>query len=308
MKKQLLVLMVVLAGLVSQTSAFGGRQLIQNGTQVIDPTLNKMVPLIYGTSEGNGGYICTGTFISSNTILTAAHCVLDMSQKNLNVNYSINNIRDAKNIKIILSKDPTKPVNLNDRNGNNNFNIYTASKVYVHPEAFRGVAVIADGLDIKSYSEVNDLAIIQLASNLEKDTIEIADISKNNPAKDSEEIIIGYGVDNGPGVIINDPFNGASGVLRQALAKVESFDGNYSIINLIGTVSNGTKNGYTHICQGDSGGPDLINKNNTYIIQGVHSFGQGSECGRPNAPGSSINVAAYYNWIKYDYVNSLLQK
>ncbi len=304
MKKQLLILLALYMAVVNQVYA-RGRQLVQNGTPVVDSTLNKMVPLIYATSNNNS-FICTGTFISTNTVLTAAHCVLDMSQKNVNSSYSINNIHDPKNIKIILSKDPNNPVNLNDSNVQKNINIFAANKIYVHSNAFKGVSVSDKGLNIQDYSQINDLAIIQLSSPLDDNTVEVANISQSNPTIGSEELIIGYGVDNGPGVIISDPFNGASGVLRSAIAKIDSFSGNNSVINLLGTVNNG--DGYTHICQGDSGGPDLININNTYTIQGVHSFGEGSECGTPNSPGSSINVAQYYNWIKNDYKNSLLQK
>jgi secreted trypsin-like serine protease len=229
-----------------------------------------------------------------------------MSQKNINTPYSINNIHDAKNIKIILSKDPNKPVNLNDSNVQKSINIFVANKIYVHSDAFKGVGVSDKGLNIQDYSQINDLAIIELSNPLDTNTVEVATVSQNNPAIGSEELIIGYGVDNGPGVIISDPFNGASGILRSAIAKIDSFSGNNSIINLLGTVNNG--DGYTHICQGDSGGPDLININNKYTIQGVHSFGEGSECGTPSSPGSSINVASYYNWIKNDYKNSSLQK
>lgn len=54
---------------------------IVGGTEVLESDLtSNAVVMIYGEKEDLGAYICSGTFIAPQVVLTAAHCVVDNVQ------------------------------------------------------------------------------------------------------------------------------------------------------------------------------------------------------------------------------------
>ncbi len=277
---------------------------IQNGIPVEDRMLNSMVPLIYGTHYNKDGKpygtICTGTVISANKILTAAHCVLDMKEKPLWQVYNVNNLTNPSSIRIIFNKDKNTPLNL--ATNPNNWEIYNVKTTFVHPEAFRGAAVLkSGGLQISDIDQLNDIAILELSSSLADSAYSRANLP--DPATigitpKTKLTIIGYGVDSGKEVEVSDLFNGKAGALRYAVSKIYDIQGSY--IYVYGKPD--PVLGYTKICQGDSGGADLIKSGNQYTIIGIHSFGHGSGCGIPGSPGASLNILHYMDWINENYL------
>jgi transmembrane serine protease 3 len=57
----------------------------------------------------------------------------------------------------------------------------------------------------------------------------------------------------------------------------------------------GYKQGGKDSCQGDSGGPFVFKKGQSYVLQGVVSFGVG--CARAGLPGVYARVSNYIGWI-----------
>ncbi|XP_041634564.1 transmembrane protease serine 9-like [Cheilinus undulatus] len=57
----------------------------------------------------------------------------------------------------------------------------------------------------------------------------------------------------------------------------------------------GLKAGGKDACQGDSGGPMVGKQNDTWVLIGLTSFGEG--CARPNFPGVYTRVSQYQVWI-----------
>ncbi|XP_049913459.1 apolipoprotein(a)-like isoform X27 [Epinephelus moara] len=57
----------------------------------------------------------------------------------------------------------------------------------------------------------------------------------------------------------------------------------------------GINEGGMDTCQGDSGGPLVCNSQNSYILQGVTSWGAG--CATPMRPGIYARVSKFVNWI-----------
>ncbi len=293
----------------SANSATGRSTLIQNGSVVTDPKLNAMIPLIYRTFTENGqqyGSTCTGTLVDSQTVLTAAHCVLDMSgSKPAGQNYTVNDIVAAKSINIILPVDLNTAVDINQPE-QSNWNVYSVAKIYVYKTAFNGADVYGEsGFNITDITQLNDLAILKLSQPVSAQ-YKFATLANQNPAIGQQEIIAGYGVDIGNGVIVPAADDGSSNVLRSANSVVQSIDPSGSYIDVGGILNKAI--GYTKICQGDSGGPDLIAQTNGgFEITGVHSFGNGANCGSSNTPSSSVSVAYYQNWINGGYKTDYIQ-
>ena len=123
-------------------------------------------------------------------------------------------------------------------------------------------------------------------------------LSDINSIANSKLTIVGYGVDSGKEVEVFDPFEGNAAVLRYAISKLHGIEGNY--LYVYGKLD--PVLGYTKICQGDSGGPDFIKNNNQYTLIGIHSFGEGSDCGIPGRPGASLNILYYMDWINKNYL------
>lgn len=282
----------------------GAANLIQNGQLVTDPQLNARVPLLLigKTTESSYG-ICSATLVANDTVLTAAHCVLKMSNKPAQEIYSPKNLYAPAELQIILSKDLSKPVDITLGIDKNKYNIYNVAKIYAHHDAFKGANVSWSGFVINEESQLNDLAILKL-SQVVANHYASAKLATNNPTVDTPEIIAGYGVNVGPGIINRaDTDIGAAGVLRAATSQVANLDSVGSYIS-VGGLSQTKIKSYTKICQGDSGGPDFIlGIDNSYTITGVHSFGDGKNCGGKNTPAWSVSVAYYHKWLNGGYLN-----
>lgn len=292
----------------ASTHSGGISSLVQNGTPVTDPRLNSMVPLIYIKVSSTSGEICTGTLIDSTTILTASHCVLNMAAKQNNADYTASNVTDPSNITIFFSNDLSTPVDINKQQSINNYTEYAVSNIYVHKDAFRGAEVLANdaGFNINNNADINDLAILKLSKAVPNSDYQYPILAQSNPSAGQTEIIAGYGVDLGTGVTVKDTESGQAGLLRSANTSVNGFQANGMLIDMGGKVTGGSgKTYYTKICQGDSGGPDFIDNGSdeSLTITGVHSFGDGKECGSPSTPATSVSVASYYDWINGGYLN-----
>lgn len=275
--------------------------LIQNGVPVTTQAINAMVPLIY-IQESNGiGEVCSGTLLDPNTILTAAHCVLDLTDKQSGKAYSRSNIISESSIMVVMPKNLSLAVDINNDSPQtiSDWNIYHISSLFVHNDALLGADISNGILNVSEESQLNDLAILKLTTSVDKQ-YQFANLATKNPVVGTQEIIVGYGVDNGNGVIVNPVESGNSGILRMAFSKVSSVVASGSYLQVGGIIS--SSNVYTKTCQGDSGGPDLLtNADGSYTITGVHSFGIGSSCGVSNLPGNSISVAYYNQWISGGY-------
>lgn len=222
---------------------------VQNGTVVSNSELNARIPLIYNTD----GFICSGVLLDNSTILTAAHCALDMSSgKAYNSRFTSSNLVPASKFVIILSNDLNNAVNITSTSSQTqaNWNVYSVANVFVHKDAFLGANVAPNdgGFSIIDQNQINDLAILKLKSPVAS-FYQSVQIATSNPQIGTQEIIAGYGVNT------QSSANTEAGVLRSANSVVASITSNGSYINVGGIVDSTI--GYTKICQGDSGGPDL---------------------------------------------------
>ncbi len=273
---------------------------VQNGDVSSNPTLNAMVPLIYNVKLGS---LCSSTFLTESTILTAAHCVINMRNKNAGETYNKNDIVDIRDIKILAAANPDYgPVSTSNPLS---YIVRNVKKINIHDQTFKGVVTRDNGqLVIVDDKEVNDLAIIQLESPVRFSAkYKYPLLADRTYGQFTPLITAGYGINFGAGVVKPDPYDGQSGILRVANTHLSYYNGNYTAFGVIRTESGI----YYKTCRGDSGGPDFLgqalsNKMESFLtltIAGVHSYGSsGVGCGIPYSPGTSISVAANYSWIK----------
>jgi len=211
--------------------------------------------------DGFDAQFCGGTLIASRWILTAAHCVNDLSS--------------ASEIEVAIG--------INNLNNISNTDRQTVSNIFVHP----------------SYNTIslnNDIALLELATPSSNTALNIADNNlTDNIATDELMTIIGWGTTNAN---LQTPI--FPNLLQETQIPRFDFAACNSIYNNLLTdnmICAGFAAGGKDTCQGDSGGPILYfnTSDSTYYQTGVTSFGNG--CAVANTPGVYTRAANYIDWI-----------
>lgn len=256
---------------------------IVNGHVVDDLAVNpyNSVVGLYDTKEG---FLCTGTLITSSTVLTAAHCIE----------------KKGRNLIVIFGKDA---YDIADHTFDPDYaaQFRRATGVLVHPDY--------DYSGQKEY-EINDLALVYLEGEL-PDGFSPAEMSDSVPEIGQIVSMVGYGVSQ----VDMDPFDGRRvpniyTLIEQGsvYCSDETFEHCFKldfsgdgilratetpdIMNVLETefVVNETKSG---TCSGDSGGPVFKIKDGHYFIAGITSRGPVT-C---NIDGVYTRVDSFLPWI-----------
>ncbi len=210
--------------------------------------------------DGFDAQFCGGTLIASRWILTAAHCVNDLSS--------------ASEIEVAIG--------ISDLNNIGNADRQTVSNIFIHP-AYNAISLN------------NDIALLELATPSNNTVLTIANNNFiDNIATAELMTIIGWG-----SVKATTPFAFPNLLQETQIPRFDFAACNtvYSNSLTSNMICAGFTAGGKDTCQGDSGGPILYfnTSNDTYHQTGVTSFGNG--CAVANTPGVYTRAANYIDWI-----------
>ncbi|CAF0919612.1 unnamed protein product [Brachionus calyciflorus] len=231
---------------------------IVNGQVALDNAWPWMVAIIY-----KNRFICGGSIIAPDWIITAAHCVEDdLDPFNYNFFYGINNLNDSQKETAF------------------------ASKIYMHPDYFPTVIY-------------NDIALIKLTKKIKFSKkvkpICLPKTGKLDEIENKKVVATGWGKTNG------DPSTRSSKILLQTSLIIKNNKTekgcNYRRYNNYCTLG---ASGDSGVCQGDSGGPLQFFKNGKWYLYGITSFVLGTKENTciDTKPSFFATVPFYLNLIK----------
>ena len=193
-----------------------------------------------GSSNNQGtGFICTGSILSSNIVITAAHCLGETGKATLTVIFETDIHADGQSI-----------------NKNHTVKVVNQRKP-------------SDSLPTTQDTDWDDIAILELASPIPSNYQPATILSDPSAIQAGTNVLLaGYGIDV-PAPPTNPSDDGGAGVLREVSQTV--LNPNYGqtevLVSLQG--SDGSPQG---ACHGDSGGPAFIQQpDGSLLLFGVTS-------------------------------------
>ncbi|XP_024936308.1 serine protease persephone isoform X2 [Cephus cinctus] len=222
-------------------------------------------------TEGVIKYSCGGTLISSQHVLTAAHCV--------------SNINDQVPIEVRLgSEDLESSDPIPQR--------IPISSIIPHPSYKRSV-------------NYNDIAIVKLktparlTNTVKPICLQTKSLTTSQIPANASLVVTGWGATSSFG-------DGSTKLLKAAGLRFIEKDSCSKLYTEFRRLPRGLDDGMicaldsnttrrADACQGDSGGPLLMLSENSQTVVGVTSFGQA--CGGPS-PGVYTSVYSYLDWIE----------
>ncbi|TRY95793.1 hypothetical protein DNTS_024803, partial [Danionella cerebrum] len=219
-------------------------------------------------SPSFSGHFCGGSLISSEWVLSAAHCLASV---------------DMSSVLVYMGRRKQQGVHVHEINR-------SVDSFLIHPSYNRD-----------TYN--NDIGLLRLSSSVEFDAfIKPVCLAAENSTFSSgtSSWLIGWGQTD-TGVNLSDP-----GTLQEAEVRVVLNSECNRLLGAQITenmMCAGLQQGGKDTCQGDSGGPMVSQQCSLWVQSGIIS--RGHDCGQPNEPGVYTRVSQYQNWIMSSIVQDL---
>jgi hypothetical protein len=209
-----------------------------------------------------GRHFCAGALIGKNWVITAAHCLANVTSDRLNLIIGASSLTDLKGAEFRSASWFKKHHN------------YSENKFH------------------------NDIAIIKLASPSFKTPINIIDQGFQNSLIQDEQLrVLGWGLTTeGDQNSVSSKLRQVD-ISYQSESVCKNSYGTFGISNYWdSSFCAGEIEGGKDACQGDSGGPVVVKANNQWALVGLVSWGIG--CARSGEFGGYTRVSAFKNWLE----------
>lgn len=211
--------------------------------------------------QSGGQHFCGGSVIDKNWILTAAHCVEDVT--------------DPSSLEV--------RVNFTQLNDTTSGETLKVSDIYVHQGYLNG--------------ESKDIALLKLTTNVSAaiPSIKLADENTMLAAASAGKTasVSGWGNTSSSDEVFPQKLQKVEVpiVSNKVCNSAEAYAGQVQDTEMCAGLAAGGKDS----CQGDSGGPLVVKQNGEFIQAGVVSWGEG--CAEPNKYGVYARVASFKQWL-----------
>lgn len=218
--------------------------------------------------EADGSFICGGTLVAPQLVLTAAHCITAGDGQ----------VRPARSFRVLIGAPRRSQRATGDERAVTRIERHEA---YVDSSGFR-----------------NDVALLSLDAPSTRQPIALA-AAAERPAWTAGKPVraLGWGTQSGLdpiGLTVTDDLRE---VTLPVVADPDCTSSYGSDFDPTVMVCAGERNGGRDTCQGDSGGPLLVPVGSSFAQVGVVSFG--TSCGLPGAPGvyARVGEGALRSWV-----------